>query len=52
VDDLPKYVRGFQDLGGKAVLIDEADRFADEGLPRIRSLAELVPLVAEADRSV
>jgi putative hydrolase of the HAD superfamily len=52
VDDLPKYVRGFQDLGGKAVLIDEANRFEGEGLPRIRSLAELVPLVAEADRSV
>jgi putative hydrolase of the HAD superfamily len=41
VDDLPKYVRGFLDVGGASVLIDETGRFADEGLPRIRSLAEL-----------
>jgi putative hydrolase of the HAD superfamily len=41
VDDMPKYVRGFLELGGRSVLIDEADRFAGEGLPRIRSLAEL-----------
>jgi putative hydrolase of the HAD superfamily len=47
VDDQPKYVRGFVDLGGRALLIDEADRFAGEGLSRIRSLGELVPLLAE-----
>jgi putative hydrolase of the HAD superfamily len=41
VDDMPKYVRGFLDLGGRALLVDEEGRFADEGLPRIRSLVEL-----------
>jgi putative hydrolase of the HAD superfamily len=46
VDDMPKYVRGFIDLGGQGALIDEGDRFADEGLPRIRSLSELPALVA------
>ena len=46
VDDMPKYVRGFLDLGGNGLLIDEAGRFADEGLPRIRSLAELPAYVA------
>ncbi len=46
VDDLPKYARGFAALGGRALLVDEADRFAAEGLPRIRSLAELPGYVA------
>ena len=41
IDDMPKYVRGFMAVGGRAVLVDEADRFAGEGLPRIRTLAEL-----------
>jgi putative hydrolase of the HAD superfamily len=41
VDDMPKYVRGFTDLGGRAVLVDEDGRFADEGLPRIRDMTEL-----------
>jgi putative hydrolase of the HAD superfamily len=46
VDDMPKYARGFIDIGGRALLIDEADRFADEDLPRIRSLVELPDYVA------
>jgi putative hydrolase of the HAD superfamily len=46
VDDMPKYARGFSALGGRALLIDEADRFADEGLPRIRGLAELPAYLA------
>jgi haloacid dehalogenase superfamily, subfamily IA, variant 3 with third motif having DD or ED len=46
VDDFPKYVRGFQDIGGRAVLIDEAGRFAAEGLPSIRSLSELPALAS------
>ncbi len=46
VDDMPKYARGFLDLGGKALLVDEADRFGGEGLPRIRGLAELPAYVA------
>ena len=46
VDDMPKYVRGFIELGGKGLLIDEGDRFAEEGLARIRSLVELPDFVA------
>jgi putative hydrolase of the HAD superfamily len=46
VDDLPKYVRGFLDLGGTAFLIDESRRFPDDDLPRIESLAELPGLVS------
>jgi putative hydrolase of the HAD superfamily len=41
IDDLPKYVRGFLDIGGRAILIDEANRFAGEGLERIHALSEL-----------
>ncbi len=43
---MPKYVRGFLDLGGKGLLVDEADRLAGEGLPRVRSLHELPDYVA------
>jgi putative hydrolase of the HAD superfamily len=46
VDDMPKYVRGFAELGGRSLLIDEAGRFADEGLARIRSIVELPNFVA------
>lgn len=46
VDDLPKYVRGFIDIGGRAVLVDELGRHGDEDLPRVRSLAELPALIA------
>ena len=46
VDDMPKYVRGFTALGGRALLVDEHDRFADEGLPRIRSVYDLPSYLA------
>jgi putative hydrolase of the HAD superfamily len=46
VDDMPKYVRGFIELGGRGLLVDEGNRFADEGLPRIRSLVELPDYIA------
>jgi putative hydrolase of the HAD superfamily len=46
IDDLPKYVRGFLDLGGRAFLLDESGRFPGEDLPRIESLARLPELVA------
>ncbi len=46
VDDMPKYVRGFIELGGQGLLVDEADRFAGEGLARVRSLLELPAFVA------
>lgn len=45
VDDLPKYVRGFTAIGGKAVLVDEFGRFEAEAFPRIKSLAELPALL-------
>jgi putative hydrolase of the HAD superfamily len=47
IDDMPKYVRGFLDLGGHALLLDETGRFAGEDLPRIRSLAELPAFIAD-----
>ncbi|HTX73628.1 MAG TPA: HAD-IA family hydrolase [Rectinemataceae bacterium] len=47
VDDLPKYVRGFVELGGNGVVLDEMGRHADSGLRRIHSLAELPDLLAE-----
>jgi putative hydrolase of the HAD superfamily len=47
VDDMPKYTRGFIEVGGRAVLVDEADRYAEETVPRVRSLAELPALLAD-----
>lgn len=41
IDDSPKYIRGYNALGGRAILKDELDRFADLGFERIRSLHEL-----------
>jgi len=49
IDDLPKYTRGFVLLGGRAVLVDEGGRHADEGIPSIRSLSELPAIVAEME---
>lgn len=46
VDDMPKYVRGFLDIGGKGLLVDETDRLAIEGLPRVRTLHELPSYLA------
>lgn len=45
VDDIPRYVRGFLEAGGQAVLIDECDRHHDSGLTRIHSMIELPSLV-------
>lgn len=41
IDDHPKYVRGYLNLGGPAILKDEMDRFADLGIQRVRTLLEL-----------
>ncbi|MCX7026195.1 MAG: HAD-IA family hydrolase [Spirochaetes bacterium] len=41
VDDLPKYILGYQALGGRSILKDEGRRFLDKGFERIESLAEL-----------
>ena len=41
IDDMPNYIRGYMALGGRAILKDEGERFADQGLERILSLEEL-----------
>jgi len=45
VDDHPKYVRGYKTLGGRAILVDEKDRYNElakqEGFSRIHSIYEL-----------
>jgi len=41
VDDMPKYIRGYLALGGRAILKDEGKRFASLGLESILSLDEL-----------
>jgi len=46
VDDLPKYVRGFLDIGGMGFLYDESGRFPGEDMPRIKSLSELSAIAA------
>jgi putative hydrolase of the HAD superfamily len=46
VDDMPRYVRGFTDIGGRGLLVDEAGRLGGEGLPLVRSLVELPAYLA------
>ncbi|HNX73992.1 MAG TPA: HAD-IA family hydrolase [Spirochaetales bacterium] len=45
VDDLPKYVKGYMDLGGKAILKDEANRYEDSGVKRIHALEDLPAII-------
>ncbi|MGI5173117.1 HAD-IA family hydrolase [Treponema sp. OMZ 840] len=51
IDDLPKYIKGYSALGGKAVLIDETGRFAHMPLveeapfARLKSVHELPALL-------
>jgi putative hydrolase of the HAD superfamily len=45
VDDLPKYIKGYVEIGGRAILKDEGDRFGDLGYERIRHLPELKTLL-------
>jgi putative hydrolase of the HAD superfamily len=47
IDDMPKYVRGFVELGGQGVVLDEYGKYAETGLRRIHGLAELPDLFAE-----
>jgi putative hydrolase of the HAD superfamily len=51
VDDVPRYVRGFIEAGGRGVLIDELDRHHEAGLPRIHSLLELPDILSEESRA-
>lgn len=47
VDDMPKYVRGFVELGGRGIVLDERGFHAASGLPSIRSLGELSAILSE-----
>jgi putative hydrolase of the HAD superfamily len=47
VDDLPKYVKGYVDLGGPAVLKDEMNRFPDMPCRRIKTIYELPEVLDE-----
>jgi hypothetical protein len=47
VDDLPKYVKGYADLGGPAVLKDEMNRFPDLPCRRIQTIYELPEVLDE-----
>lgn len=55
VDDHPKYVRGWTEIGGKAVLVDEEGEHEElartEGWYRIKSIYELKDLLAEIANS-
>lgn len=42
IDDLPRYVTGYLDIGGKGILLDEDDRYPNYPSNRIRTLPELV----------
>ncbi|MDP2790405.1 MAG: HAD-IA family hydrolase [Rectinemataceae bacterium] len=45
IDDSPKYIRGYLALGGRAILKDEGERFANLGFERIKTLADLPALL-------
>lgn len=45
IDDLPKYIVGYQALGGRSILKDEGRRFLNRGFERIESLSELPSLL-------
>ncbi len=47
VDDVPRYVQGFIDAGGRGYLFDEVDKHHASCLPRIHSLIELAAIVAD-----
>ena len=50
VDDLPRYVQGYIDCGGKGVLIDHTGRHPDAGLPTIKTIYELPAFIESEDR--
>jgi putative hydrolase of the HAD superfamily len=45
VDDIPRYVEGFIEAGGRGILLDESGRHAGSGLPTIATLAGLPSLL-------
>ncbi|OHD23970.1 MAG: hypothetical protein A2Y38_03065 [Spirochaetes bacterium GWB1_59_5] len=40
-DDIPRYVRGFIERGGKGVLVDHFGKHPDSGLPTIQTIYQL-----------
>lgn len=42
IDDYPRYVKGFLDMGGRGILLDEMDTYPDYPNERIKNLKELV----------
>jgi putative hydrolase of the HAD superfamily len=50
VDDLPRYVQGYADCGGKAILIDHEGRHPHTGLPTIKTIYELSAYIETATR--
>jgi len=47
IDDVPRYVRGFQECGGHGVLVDDRNRHPDVAGIRISSLFELKRLLED-----
>jgi len=41
MDDIPRYVRGFIDRGGRGVLVDHFGKHPESGLPTIKTIYEL-----------
>lgn len=52
IDDVPRYVRGFQERGGHGVLIDQSGRHGATGLPTIRLLPELGPYLQTIEKEL
>jgi putative hydrolase of the HAD superfamily len=42
IDDMPRYVKGYLEIGGKGLLFDEEDAYPDYPHDRIRTLPELI----------
>ena len=50
VDDIPRYVQGYADCGGKGILIDHEGRHPGSGLPTIKTIYELPAYIETAGR--
>ena len=51
IDDLPRYVKGYIDIGGLAVLKDEMDRFSDLPFRRLKTIYELDQILDQLNSS-
>ena len=41
IDDVPSYLQGFKDMGGKVLLVDEDSSYADSAFPSVSKITEL-----------